>query len=210
MKGNTITPDPRYLAKLRLILVILALVFLANGVLIGWLVTLDEEAGPRTLPKAVIISAIVNAVWLVPGLLLTGPYYHSLRYEIREDEVVVRAGIITQSVKHVPFRTVTNLTVKRGPLDRWVYNLGTLDIQTAGAAGSTGPEESLAGLADYSQAYEAVAAQLRRFRAGMAPTGVQPEEERALDQDDYLRAILSELQGIRQELADRQNRQKAQ
>jgi membrane protein YdbS with pleckstrin-like domain len=158
---------------------------------------LSEEAGPRTLPKAVIVSLIVNAVWLVPGLLLTGPYYHSLRYEIREDEVIVRAGIITQSVKHVPFRTVTNLTVKRGPLDRWVYNLGTLDIQTAGASGSTGPEESLAGLADYAEAYEAVATELRRFREGMAPTGVQPEEEAAHEDEKYLRLILTELQEIR-------------
>jgi membrane protein YdbS with pleckstrin-like domain len=199
---RTITPDPRYLAKLRLILLILGIVFVANGVLIGWLVTLDEDAGPRTLPKATIVTLIVNAVWLIPGLLLTGPYYHSLRYEIREDEVIVRAGIITRSVKHVPFRTVTNLTVKRGLLDRWVYNLGTLDIQTAGASGSTGPEESLVGLADYTQVYEAVATGLRRFRAGMAPTGVQPEEQ-APDGDAYLRAILNELQGISQKLEDR-------
>jgi membrane protein YdbS with pleckstrin-like domain len=204
MNVQAITPDPRYLSKLRRILVILAVVFVANGVLIGWLVTLGEEAGPRTLPKATIVSLIVNAVWLVPGLLLTGPYYHSLRYEIREDEVIVHAGIVTQSVKHVPFRTVTNLTVKRGPLDRWVYDLGTLDIQTAGATGSTGPEESLAGLADYNQVYEAVASELRRFRAGMAPTAVQLEEEEVPAQDDYLRAILSEVQAIHRQL-DRQN-----
>jgi membrane protein YdbS with pleckstrin-like domain len=203
MKARTVNPDPRYLAKLRLILMILALVFLANGILIGWLVTLGDEAGPRTLPKAVIVTLIVNAAWLIPGLLLTGPYYRSLRYEIREDEVIVHAGIITQSVKHVPFRTVTNLTVKRGPLDRWLYNLGTLDVQTAGATGSTGPEESLAGLADYNEVYEAVATELRRFRASMAPTGVQPDDERLPVQDDYARAILSELRGIRQKLEER-------
>jgi membrane protein YdbS with pleckstrin-like domain len=199
------TPDPTYLSNLRLILIILAVVFLANGVLSGWLVTLDEEAGPRTVPKAILVSLIVNAVWLIPGLLLTGPYYHSLRYEIREDEVIVQAGILTQSVKHVPFRTVTNLTVKRGPLDRWVYGLGTLDIQTAGATGSTGPEESLVGLADYNQVYEAVASELRRFRAGMAPTAVQLEEEEEPAQHDYVRAILSEVQAIRRRLEDRQD-----
>jgi membrane protein YdbS with pleckstrin-like domain len=205
MKQRMITPDRRYLAKLRLILVILGIVFVANGVLIGWLVTLDEDAGPRTLPKATIVTLIVNAVWLVPGLLLTGPYYRSLHYEIREDEVIVRAGIVTQSVKHVPFRTVTNLTVKRGLLDRWVYNLGTLDIQTAGASGSTGPEESLAGLANYNEAYEAVATELRRFRASMAPTGVQPDEQ-IPERDTYLNAILDELRGISQKLENRDSR----
>lgn len=202
MRIRTIIPDRRYLAKLRLILIIMALILLANGVLIGWLVSLDEDSGPRTLRTATIVSLIVDVVWLVPGLLLTGPYYESLRYEIWEDEVIVHAGIITKSVKHVPFRTVTNLTVKRGILDRWFYNLGTVDIQTAGASGSTGAEESLAGLANYDDVYETVATELRRFRAHMAPTGVQPEGERLSGADDLLRSILSELRDIRRRFED--------
>ena len=130
------------------------------------------------------------------AIVLAGPYYRSLSYEIREDEVVVRVGIITKSVKHVPFRMVTNVTVKRGILDRWFFDLGTLNIQTAGMSGSTGAEESLVGLANYDEVYEMVAAELRRFRGGMAPTVAAGD----VDPPEALTAILDEVRAIRQAL----------
>jgi hypothetical protein len=37
-------------------------------------------------------------------------------------------------------RTVTTISVKRDILDRWLFNLGTLEIQTAGMSGQTGAE----------------------------------------------------------------------
>ena len=56
-----------------------------------------------------------------------------------DEQVIVRQGVLTRAVKHVPYRTVTNITVKRGVIDRWL-GLGTLDIQTAGMSGNTGAE----------------------------------------------------------------------
>ena len=133
------------------------------------------------------------------AIVLAGPYYRSLSYEIREDEVVVRVGIITKSVKHVPFRMVTNVTVKRGILDRWFFDLGTLNIQTAGMSGSTGAEESLVGLANYDEVYEMVATELRRFRRGVAPTAAAGD----VDSPEALAAILGEVRAIRQALEAR-------
>lgn len=106
---------------------------------------------------------------MIPWLLLIPAYSRSLTYEIQDDEVIVRVGIITKSVKHVPYRTVTNLEVKRDPFDR-LLGLGTLKVQTAGMSGQTGAEESLVGLPNYVEIYETVAATLRRFRQVMAPT----------------------------------------
>ena len=62
----------------------------------------------------------------------------ALGYEVQDDEVIVRVGIITHSVKHVPYRTVTNITVSRDILDRWFFGLGSLHIQTAGMSGKSG------------------------------------------------------------------------
>jgi membrane protein YdbS with pleckstrin-like domain len=109
----------------------------------------------------------------------------------------VRAGIVTHSIKHVPYRTVTNLTVKRDPLDRWLFGLGTLNIQTAGMSGQTGAEESLVGLSQVQEVYELVAAELRRFRGSMAPTAAETEAE-----PDVLHGILVEVQSIRRRLEE--------
>ena len=196
MKARIFEPSSRYLGKLQLTLFLIALIVLASGALFGWLLSLDGEIGADGFRTAMIVTALLDGIWWLPAIVLAGPYYRSLSYEIREDEVVVRVGIITKSVKHVPFRMVTNVTVKRGILDRWFFDLGTLNIQTAGMSGSTGAEESLVGLANYDEVYEMVAAELRRFRGGMAPTVAEVD----VDSPEALTAILDEVRGIREAL----------
>jgi uncharacterized membrane protein YdbT with pleckstrin-like domain len=119
-------------------------------------------------------------------------YYRSLSYEIQDDEIIVRVGIVTKSVKHVPYRTVTNITIKRGILDR-AFNIGTLAIQTAGMSGTSGAEQSLVGLVDVQSVYDDVVVKLRQFRGAMSPTGAA--EEPATEDP-----VLEELRAIRRAL----------
>jgi membrane protein YdbS with pleckstrin-like domain len=177
-----------------------ALIILTSGLLFAWLLSYDRSVTASDIRGFITITAICDIVWWVPAMLLTGPYYRSLSYEIQDDEVVVRVGIITQAVKHVPYRTVTNLTIKRGLLDRWLFDIGTLNIQTAGMSGTTGAEESLVGLPNVQEVYEIVATELRRFRGGMAPTAAEVESEPATDPTRELGAILTEVRAIRQAL----------
>ena len=199
MQAQTFNPSPKYLGKLRLTITIVALLILAGGVLLGWLMSFDPEIGASGARIVFIVQAIIDVVWWTPAMFLIGPYYRSLSYEIQDDEVIVRAGIWTKSVKHVPYRTVTNLTIRRGILDRWL-GLGTLRIQTAGMSGQTGAEESLVGLTNVQEVYEIVVTELRRFRGSMAPTAAEVEGEPAVASADALSAILAEVRAIRQAL----------
>jgi len=199
MQTRNFNPSPQYLTKLRLVITLVALLILAGGALISWLMSTDPGIGTDGGRIAAIIIAVTDVVWYLPALMLTGPYYRSLAYEIQDDEVIVRAGIWTKSVKHVPYRTVTNLTVKRGILDRWL-GIGTLNIQTAGMSGTTGVEESLVGLADVQEVYEIVVTELRRFRGSMAPTAAGVEGEPAVASINTLSAILTEVRAIRRAL----------
>lgn len=199
MQTRTFAPNPKYLSKLRLSITLLALIVMVSGALFGWLLTLDEEIGLEGFRTTLIVTAILDVIWWAPAILLSGPYYRSLSYEIQDDEVIVRVGIVTKAVKHVPYRTVTNLTVKRGIFDRWFFDLGTLNIQTAGMSGNTGAEEALVGLSNYDEVYKMVATELRRFRGGMAPTAAEVE----VDSPDALNAILGEVRAIRQALTAR-------
>ena len=200
MRTQTFNPSSKYLSKLRLGITIVALLVLAGGFLLGWLMSLDRNIGTSGAMIVFIVIAVSDAIWWLPAMLLTGPYYRSLSYEIQDDEVIVRAGILTKSVKHVPYRTVTNLTVKRDILDRWLFGLGTLNIQTAGMSGQTGAEERLVGLPNVQEVYEMVVTELRRFRGGMAPTAAEVEGVPAVASADALSAILAEVRAIRQSL----------
>lgn len=198
MKSRNLKPSPRYANKLRVGVTLLALAFQTFGLFMGLIISLTEGPGLDPLLIAFAISTVINLVWWTPAIFLVGAYYRSLSYEIQDDEVIVRAGIITKSVKHVPYRTVTNLTVNRDPLDRWFFDLGTLKIQTAGMSGQTGAEENLVGLPNSQEVYEQVATELRRFRGAMSPTqaGVEPQE--FVSSDAALADLLHEVRAIRQ------------
>jgi len=201
MQVQMIKPSPKYRTRMRIVLTLIAVAVVTGSSSFGLLIALDE--GIRVFFLAFLISSLVAGGFWIVAQLLVGPYYNSLRYEVKEDEVIVRAGIWTQSVKHVPYRTVTNLTVKRDVLDR-ILGLGTLRIQTAGMSGQKGAEETLAGMDAAQEVYETVAAELRRFRSGMAPTQADSEGVPVpAASGETMAELLDEVRAIRQALETR-------
>lgn len=193
-------PDERFKPKLRVVI----LVVLAVSIL-WWSIPLLYIGGYELGGVAVglALTAVVHVAVVLIALWPVDMYYRSIRYELHEDEVVVIIGVITKSVKHVPFRTVTNLKVARGPFDR-MFGLGSLAIQTAGMSGTTGAEENLQGLTDVQDVYERVARELRRFRGAMAPTqaGSELVPQAEANGSGVLVAILDELRAIRAKMDD--------
>ena len=191
MTTHHFKPNSRYLWKLILSFTLLALIVLAGVFLFSWLIAMDsQEAGRITL---LILTFLVLVLWII-AILLCGPYYRSLSYHIREDEVIVEVGIITHSIKHVPYRTITNLSVNRDIFDRWFFKLGSINIQTAGMSGKEGAEEKLVGLENVDDVYQLVANELQRFRGGLSATQTETE---SLTEDRITEALLEEVQQIR-------------
>lgn len=197
-------PDIKYRSKLFWVMHIVALCILVSGLALGVLIALDPQAGMDGFWITLLVTVICNLLWWVPAVLLIGPYYRSLSYEIHDDEIVLRVGVWTRSVKHVPFRTITNISVKRGVLDR-MLNIGTIEIQTAGISGTNVAEQSLVGLENVQDVYELIADHLRQFRGAMSPTVSQEEQPAALARssgatDELLHQILEEVRAVRKAL----------
>ena len=92
MQSRSFKPSPRYLTKLRLAITVLTLVSIV-GCLLFALIIPDRVA--RLFFLSFIGAGII--VWLV-AVILAGPYFGSLGYEVQDDEVIVRVGIFTHSV----------------------------------------------------------------------------------------------------------------
>ena len=192
-------PERRYLTKLQIVYGLIGLIALAGSLAMA--VPIGLDAGEtRGMSIGIVVALLVNAAWLIPAFIIAPFYYRSLKYRILEDEVIVHAGVWTKSVKHVPYRTVTNLKAKRDPFDR-MLGIGTLEIQTAGISGQTGAEQSLVGLSNVQEVYEAVSAALRRFRGAMAPTQAEVE---AVSEAEVLGALLDEVRAIRRTLSEKE------
>lgn len=201
MTQRAFQPNPKYLVKLLVVFSLIAFLVLLGGLILAGFISLDDRGTARVILTVILV---LDVLWWLPAMLLAAPYYRSMRYEVQDDEVIVQVGILTHSVKHVPYRTVTNLTVKRDILDRWFFNLGSLNIQTAGMSGQTGAEEQLAGLENVQEVYEMVVTELRRFRSAMPPTAAGTEAGPVPASGETGRAILDEVREIRQILEKRE------
>jgi uncharacterized membrane protein YdbT with pleckstrin-like domain len=125
--------------------------------------------------------------------------HRSIEYEMGEEELVVRRGIITKSEATVPYRTVTNIDVKRGPLDR-MLGISGLHIHTAGYSGQeSSAEATLVGLREYEGILTELRAALHRYRArtGVAVGFDEVEEPAGAPTEVVLHEILAELRALR-------------
>ena len=156
---------------------------------------------------------IFNLVWLIPALILTPLYVSRIEYSVIAEsgetmpEVYVRKGIISITRKHVPFRTITNISTTAGPFDR-LFGIGNVNIETAGYSGQkSGPEEKLEGFEFYEELRDFILQELRKFRApyvtGTEVVGRHEEPVPRLPDslDDEILLTLREMQQILLEIA---------
>ncbi len=168
-------------------------------------------------PLVNMILTIALSIIILPALLLTPIYIRTFEYSVISKsgdtmpEIYVQKGIITRTKKHVPFRTITNIASRAGPLDR-LFGIGNIEIHTAGQSGSAqnpgGPEEKLEGIVFYEEVRDFVLQELRKFRTPYVtgtevprPDDFFPETSGPVEDE-----ILLVLQDIRDLLKDREDR----
>jgi membrane protein YdbS with pleckstrin-like domain len=129
---------------------------------------------------------VFHVFWLFPALIATHKYVQSMEYSVISEsgesmpEVYVQKGLFNVTKKHVPFRTITNISTKAGPLDR-LFGIGSVNIETAGFSGEKKePEEKLEGIEFYEEVRDFILQELRRFRT---PYTVGTEGATVLDED---------------------------
>jgi membrane protein YdbS with pleckstrin-like domain len=153
--------------------------------------------------------SIIDLIWLIPALIVTPIYVRSIEYSVSGQsgetlpEIYVKKGIINITRKHVPFRTITNISSRAGPFDR-AFGIGTVEIETAGYSGPEhrGPEEKLEGIKFYEEVRDFILRELRKFREPYTLTTevVRPHEEQASKtvgaSDDEMVRILREIRDL--------------
>jgi len=150
----------------------------------------------------------LNLIWLIPALIIIPFYSRSIEYSVKAEsgetmpEIYVKKGVMTVTRKHVPFRTITNISSNAGPFDR-LFGIGSVHIETAGYSGSsqTGPEEKLEGITFYEEVRDFILNELRKFRGPYTVTTevVPPKEEtvpRGPGLDDEILITLREIREL--------------
>lgn len=195
-------PDPRLRTKYLIELFIIPLIpFLI--VVTPLILTLGF--GPGILGMTTFIFPVLFWVsllcfgWTIPVAILILFYYQSIHYEIGDEELVVRRGLLTKSVKMVPIRAVTNISLRRGLFDR-LLGIGSIKVETAGQMGSDSsapsPELSLDGLREYEKIYRQISSIIKHYQPGYTPI-TKEEAPPSGEVTELLRQILDELRRMR-------------
>jgi len=135
--GLTFTPVSRGLVKVRLIsaavglgLPLVALVVLAV-LLPGWW---------WWIPIGVLVVLLAWLGWLIPRQV------SSIGYAERDEDLLIRKGILFRQLTLVPYGRMQYVDVQAGPLDRWAkvakVQLHTASAQTDAAIPGLPPEEA--------------------------------------------------------------------
>jgi membrane protein YdbS with pleckstrin-like domain len=147
---------------------------------------------------------VIATALLIPAIIIVPFYLRSIEYSVIAQsgetmpEIFVKKGIINITRKHVPFRTITNISSRAGLFDR-LFGIGAIEIETAGYSGATA-EEKLEGITFYEELRDFILRELRKFKDPYA-TGTEvvlPEEEPVTRTEDSLEdEILLVLREIR-------------
>lgn len=138
--------------------------------------------------------------WLVPMYFR----YHTLRYEIDEEGITMRWGILFRREVSLTFARIQDIHLKSNFVERWL-GLGRIQVQTA--SGSAKAEMTVEGVRRYEALrnflYERMrgASDAGATRERAAPHGMTPEVAGQLT--DALTATTDELRAIRRWLESR-------
>jgi membrane protein YdbS with pleckstrin-like domain len=155
---------------------------------------------------------VANLLWLVPLIIITPPFVATIEYSVRAEsgeampEIYVKKGLFTRTIKHVPFRTITNISSVAGVFDR-IFGIGSVHIETAGnSAHERGPEEVLEGIVFYDELRDYILTQLRKFRDPyvIGTEVCYPSDAILTERDRINREMLDTLRKIQELLEKRQ------
>jgi membrane protein YdbS with pleckstrin-like domain len=178
--GTIFKPSKAYLHKMQLQNVLAFVIVYLSVIICFIFAAFMAQTDPGSPTAAQIINdyfltvnlwtIIANLIWLVPVLALTPAYFNSIEYSVKADsgtsmpEIYHKEGIITITRRHVPFRTITNISSKAGPFDR-LFNIGSVLIETAGnSAPQKSPEITMHGIVFYEEVRDFILKELRRYK----------------------------------------------
>jgi membrane protein YdbS with pleckstrin-like domain len=178
--GTIFKPSKAYLRKMQLQNILAFFIIWVSAIICFIIIAFTAPADPTSPTTAQIFNdyfltvnlwtVVLNLIWLIPVLALTPVYFNSIEYSVKADsgssmpEIYQKEGIITVTRRHVPFRTITNISSKAGPFDR-LFNIGSVLIETAGnSAPQKSPEITMQGIVFYEEVRDFILKELRRYK----------------------------------------------
>ena len=154
----------------------------------------------RKLGYIGILTGIIISL-LIISIILAKLYINEINYEILDTEITITKGLIVKKRAIIPFRTITNLVIKQGPLDI-ILGISNVIIQTAGESAKSEPEGKLIGIYYAKDLIEEILNLVRLLDPPSYLREKIPIISGSKNISDLYLKILNELHNIDQKLSD--------
>ena len=191
---NTIKPDKKYWTAQILILATISLITLISAGMLHLIINYSNPDPESTLVLWAICCGANLVMWII-----SYPIIHlwtkNLTYIVQNDRITILSGILTKKEQNIPYRSITDFVLKRGPFDRYL-KIGTIQVQTAGQSQTvSGYEGCLSGILDYNSVHGDLRDKLKSLHPVSESTTTS--EPINLSNENILTQILEELKKIR-------------
>lgn len=223
-RGKVFRPSKKFRNKVWFLGIFSAIVLWT--IIVGTLYFVFFLVGAMTGGGWAYVTSTLNFIWvpfnfwywlitgsiLIPYLIVYPIYLRAFEYSVMaktgetSPEVYVRKGLINITQKHVPYRTITNISSRAGIFDR-LFGIGNIEIETAGQSGQSfsSAEEKLEGLTFYEELRDYILVELRKFKEPYVvgtEVSMRSDDEIIVGASPIEEEILSVLREIRDFLRD--------
>ena len=191
---NTIKPHKKYWTAQILILATISLITLISAGMLHLIINYSNPNPESTLVLWAICCGANLVMWII-----SYPIIHlwtkNLTYIVQNDRITILSGMLTKKEQNIPYRSITDFVLKRGPFDRYL-KIGTIQVQTAGQSQTaSGYEGCLSGILDYNSVHGDLRDKLKSLHPVSESTTTS--EPINLNNENVLTQILEELKKIR-------------
>ena len=191
---NTIKPHKKYWTAQILILATVSVITLISAGMLHLIINYSNPDPESTLVLWAICCGANLVMWVISYPIIH-LWIKNLTYIVRDDRITILSGILTKKEQNIPYRSITDFVLKRGPFDRYL-KIGTIQVQTAGQSQTvSGYEGCLSGILDYNSVHGDLRDKLKSLHPVSESTTTS--EPINLNNENVLTQILEELKKIR-------------
>ena len=104
---------------------------------LSWLFTTAQSVKGLVIPLVVLLLAsggsgyeLWAAAFIIPATVTAVLRYMVFRYQLGDDELIIRDGVVTRTERHIPYERIQNIDLVRNPFHR-LFNVALVRIETA-------------------------------------------------------------------------------
>jgi membrane protein YdbS with pleckstrin-like domain len=166
-----------------------------------WFAIFDVFLVMAGIPPLITMSLILLSILIIAiSKWWAGLLWKNYSFELLDDKIVVRSGVIGRRKVMIPYERIQNVNVQKGVLER-IFGVSSIQIETAGSAGMPGngagyglyafkslAEGTIQGITDTEPIEKFI---MKKIRASKAGTGLGDDEDGTTAKE-----ILKELRAI--------------